>query len=159
MAYSYSNVYNIPMTCLRFFTVYGPYGRPDMSLFKFVKNISNNKKIDVFNYGNHERDFTYIDDVTEIITKLKNKIPKDTVPFKIFNISSNNPKTLNYFISLIEKNLLKKARKNLFKMQIGDVKKTHGNSKLVNQYIKKKHFTKLENGIKRFVEWYKNYNS
>ena len=118
MAYAYSSLYKIPTTGLRFFTVYGPYGRPDMALFKFVKNILNGLPIKVFNHGNMVRDFTYIDDIVEAIYKLIDKIPGekkynkifksdglDLVPAKVFNLGNNNPVKLNYFISVIEKNL------------------------------------------------------
>ena len=157
MAYSYSNIHNLPTSGLRFFTVYGPYGRPDMSLYKFVDGISKNKKINVFNYGNHERDFTYVDDVVEIIEKLITKKPAGKVPYKIFNISSGKPKKLKTYIRIIEKILGKKSKKNYLNMQLGDVKKTHGESKLVKKLVNKKNFTKFEIGIEKYIKWYKDY--
>lgn len=156
MAYSYSNIYKLPISCLRFFTVYGPYGRPDMSLFHFTQSILNNKAISIFNRGNHVRDFTYVEDVADIIIKIVKKLPKNKIPYEVYNVSGSNPKKLSYFIKLIEKNLSKKSKKVLLPLQAGDVKKTHAsNSKLKNIHNKK--FISLELGIKKFVNWYKNY--
>ena len=157
MAYSYSNIYGVPSTGLRFFTVYGPFGRPDMALFKFTKQITERKSIEVYNEGNHIRDFTYIDDVTEIIIKLINKTSKSKVPSAIYNISSNNPKTLKYFIKLIEKKLNLKAHKKYLDLQMGDVHKTHGNSDKINKYVNKYKYINTELGIENFIEWYKEY--
>ena len=128
-----------------------------MSLYKFVDGISKNKKINVFNYGNHERDFTYVDDVVEIIEKLITKKPAGKVPYKIFNISSGKPKKLKTYIRIIEKILGKKSKKNYLNMQLGDVKKTHGESKLVKKLVNKKNFTKFEIGIEKYIKWYKDY--
>ena len=157
MAYSFSNIYKIPCTCLRFFTVYGPYGRPDMSLFKFTDLISKNKQIQLFNKGNHYRDFTYIDDVVISIYKLINKIPKQKIPYDVFNIGSSNPKHLRTFLSLIEDNLNKKAKIKSLPMQLGDVFKTHASSYNLYQKIRYKPKMSLKLGIKKFVKWYKNY--
>ena len=122
MAYSYSNIYKLPITSMRFFTVYGPWGRPDMALYKFANGIIKNKKINLFNKGNHYRDFTYIDDVVNQ-SKWILKPPKK-IPFEIYNIGSNQPKSLKYFIALIEYILQKKSKKNFLKIQKGDVHKT-----------------------------------
>ena len=157
MAYPYSLNYKIPMTGLRFFTVYGPYGRPDMALFKFVKNIISNKSIDLYNNGNHQRDFTYIDDVTTSIIKVLNKIPKPQEPFNILNIGSNNPKKLINFVNIIESILKKKAKKNNLKFQIGDVKKTHANINKIKKLINYSPRTNLTNGINNFIDWYKKF--
>ena len=136
MAYSYSNIYKLPITILRFFTVYGPYGRPDMSLYKFTESIIKNKPINLFNNGDHVRDFTYISDVIQGITKIINLKPKQKIPYQIFNVSSNNPKSLKFFIKEIEKNCNKVSTKKLLKLQKGDVHKTHGsNIKLKNYSI------------------------
>lgn len=157
MAYSYSNIYKIPITCLRFFTVYGPFGRPDMSLFTFTKLIKDNKKIKVFNNGDHERDFTYVDYVVDCIIALKNKSPKNKIPYEIYNISSSNPKKLNYFIKLIEKNLERKAKKILLSLQPGDVKKTHASNTKLLSAIKLNKKINIEDGVKKFINWYNNY--
>ena len=128
MGYSYSYIYNMKITFLRFFTVFGPMGRPDMSLFKFVSLIKNNKKIDLYNYGVHERDFTFIDDVVTILKKIKNKPSQDKIPYQLFNVCSNKPIKLKKFINLIENNLRKKAKVNYLDLQKGDIVKTHGNN-------------------------------
>ncbi len=157
IAHSYSANYNLPTTGLRFFTVFGPYGRPDMALFKFTKNILNNKFLDLFNHGKHQRDFTYIDDVVESLYKIVFKIPKKTIPFEIFNISSNNPHKLKYFLKIIEKKLGKKSKINKLGLQIGDVYKTHGsNSKLIKK-IKYKPKNDIVDGINKFINWYKDF--
>ncbi|MCK5471217.1 MAG: NAD-dependent epimerase, partial [Cyclobacteriaceae bacterium] len=141
MAHTYSHLYNIPTTGLRFFTVYGPWGRPDMALFLFTKAILEEKPIDVFNHGMMKRDFTYIDDIVEGIYRLINHIPKPNnswdalnpdpsfskAPYKVFNIGNNQPVELNYFIESIEKALGKKAIKNLLPLQPGDVVETYAN--------------------------------
>ena len=110
MAYSYSSLYKIPCTGIRFFTVYGPYGRPDMALFKFTKSIIEDKKIELFNDGKHVRDFTYIDDVSNSIIKLITKIPNYKIPYNIYNIGNSKPEKLKSFLNEIEKNLGKKSR-------------------------------------------------
>tara|TARA_B100001093_G_C26791141_1_gene999004 strand:- start:489 stop:1460 length:972 start_codon:yes stop_codon:yes gene_type:complete len=154
MAYSYSSVYNLRTTALRFFTVYGPYGRPDMSLFKFVDSIFKNKKIDLYNKGDHIRDFTYVDDVVESIFRLiKAKYIKNK-PYEVFNIASNNPKKLRYFLKLIEKNMQKKSSKNLLKLQKGDIYKTHGDNEKLFYATKYKPKYKIEAGINKFINWY-----
>ncbi|WP_440931801.1 SDR family NAD(P)-dependent oxidoreductase [Candidatus Pelagibacter sp.] len=169
MAHSYSHLFNLPTTGLRFFTVYGPYGRPDMALFKFTKNILNNKKIEVYNYGNHYRDFTYVDDLVDTIAALIIEIPKkkkwnkkkpdpssSTAPFEIYNIGNNNPIKLTKYIEILEKVLGKKAKKKYLKLQAGDIKKTFAdNTKIKKIYSKK--FTDVNEGIKKFVTWYREY--
>ncbi|MDC1047580.1 NAD-dependent epimerase/dehydratase family protein [Alphaproteobacteria bacterium] len=154
MTYSYSSVYKLPSTALRFFTVYGPYGRPDMFLFKLVKSIKDNKKINIHNFGKHERDFTYIDDVTNSISKLLLKPPKHKSPHEIYNIGSDNPVKLRAFISITEKILNKKAKENNIKLQLGDVVKTHANNKKLLKKTGVVINTKIDIGIKKFIDWY-----
>ncbi len=172
IAHSYSDLYNLPIICLRFFTLYGPWGRPDMALYKFCKNILANKKIEIYNYGNHYRNFTYIDDVSKIISKLilkkniKNKewykdceVSSSYANFKILNISSGIKITLSKFIKLIEKNLNKKSKKKYLPLQKGDVVGNNSSNKIIKKYINKNFkFTDIEKGIEKFVEWYKDYN-
>ena len=157
MAYSYSNMYKIPITGLRFFTVYGPYGRPDMSLFKFTKGILNKQPIPLFNKGNHVRDFTFVDDVVEGIKLILRKPPKGEVPFDIFNIASGNPKSLKYFLRVIENKLNIKSQKKLKSMQKGDVYKTHASIRKMNKKFKYKPKFDIVSGISSFVDWYRNY--
>lgn len=158
IAHSYSFVYRLPTTGLRFFTVYGPYGRPDMALFKFTKNILNNKRINLFNYGKHTRDFTFIDYVTESIVKIIKKFPSQKIPYEIYNIGGSKPVTLINFINILEKNLGKKAKIKYLKLQKGDVKKTHAsNAKLIKKINFKSKPLDVKFGIKLFTEWYKNF--
>ena len=157
LAYSYSNLYKLPCTGLRLFTAYGPFGRPDMSLFKFSKNIIKSKKIDLYNFGNHIRDFTYIDDIVFSIYKLISKPPKKKIPYHIFNIGSNNPRNLKFYVHTIEKKLNKKARISLKPLQEGDVFKTHANVNKLIKYIKYKPSISLEKGVSNFIEWFKDY--
>jgi len=171
IAHSFSSIYNLPTTGLRFFTVYGPWGRPDMSLFKFVKNIYENKKIDVFNKGNHTRDFTYVTDVSNIIKIISNKVPRKNLswdrqvpntnsskcPFRIINVGGNNSVTLEYFIKLIEKNIGIKAKKNFLNLQLGDIISTQADKNFLLKITKYKNFTTPEEGIKNFIDWYKLY--
>ncbi len=157
MAYSYSNIYNIPFTCVRLFTVYGPYGRPDMALFKFVKSALLKKKINLYNEGKHIRDFTYVDDVSNAIFKLIRKPPKLKPKYNLFNISSNNPKNLETFIREIEKNLKIKTKKVKVGIQVGDVVKTNGNNNKISKFINFKPNTNIKFGIEKFISWYKNY--
>ena len=169
MAHSYSHLFNLPTTGLRFFTVYGPWGRPDMALFKFTKNIIAGKEIEVFNYGNHYRDFTYVDDLVDTIKVLINKIPKlskwnkkkpdpssSTAPFEIYNIGNNDPIKLTKYIEILEKVLNKKAKKKYMKLQAGDIKKTFADNSKIKKFYKKKP-TQVTKGIQNFVEWYKKY--
>ena len=157
MAYSYSNIYGLPCTGLRFFTVYGPYGRPDMALYKFTKSIINKNRIELFNKGNHIRDFTYVDDVTESIVKLINKPSKEKIPFEIYNIGNSKPEKLKLFLSIIEKTLGINAKVKLVKLQQGDVHKTHADTKKILKKINYKPRTKINEGISKFINWYKDY--
>ncbi len=157
MAHSYSYIYKIPMTALRFFTVYGPFGRPDMALYKFTKNIINNKKIELFNSGNHQRDFTYIDDVVEGIFSLILKPSKNKIPFNIFNIGNSNPKKLLDYLKHIEVLLNKKAKIKKMPLQVGDVVKSHSDISSLKKFTGYKSKTNIENGIGKFIEWYKDY--
>ena len=171
MAHSYSNLYKLPTTGLRFFTVYGPWGRPDMALFKFTKNILEEKQIDVFNHGKHTRDFTYIDDIVEGITKTldnpavgnndwdSNQPDPATskVPWQIYNIGNNKPVQLMDYIEALEKNLKKKAKINLLPLQPGDVPDTYANIDNLNKQFNYKPTTSVTQGVSAFVKWYKEY--
>ena len=157
MAYSYSNIYKLSSTGLRFFTVYGPFGRPDMALFKFVDGIFKSIKIELFNGGFHQRDFTYIDDVITPIAKLINKPSNQKIPYQIFNIASDNPKSLKTYLSLIEKNIGKFAKVQNKGIQAGDVIKTHGSVTKLYKYISFKPRYSINEGIIKFISWYKNY--
>lgn len=161
MAHSYAHLFQLPCTGLRFFTVYGPWGRPDMALFKFTQNILADKPIDVYNHGNMIRDFTYIDDIIDGIILALDHPPTATTPdhppYRIYNIGNNNPIQLLDFISELEKILQKKAIKNLLPLQPGDVPTTYADiSQLANDlgYQPK---TSLNTGIKKFVDWYFQY--
>ncbi len=155
MAYSYSNIYNLPITCLRFFTVYGPFGRPDMSLYIFVKNIIENKAIDIFGHGKHTRDFTYIDDVIKYISKVFNKIPKsEKPPYRVLNIGNSDPKKLIDYVKIIEKKLKTQSKKKFYKRHKGEAFKTHASIKNIEKLTKYSPKTKVEEGIDKFIEWY-----
>lgn len=152
LAYYYFHMFNISSYGLRFFTAYGPYGRPDMSIFKFCKKMLNGNSIDVYNNGNHERDFTFISDVVESIYKLSLKIKKDH--YEIINIAGGNKVKLMYLISLLEKFLNKKAKIKFLKLQKGDVVKTLADNKKLkkmNNFIPK---VQIEDGLKKFCEWF-----
>ncbi len=171
MAHTYSHLYGIPTTGLRFFTVYGPYGRPDMAYFSFTKDILAGKPIKVFNHGKMERDFTYIDDIVEGIVKLIDKVPvankewdesKDDLstsfaPYKIYNIGNNNPVQLMRFINALESALGKEAEKVYMDMQPGDVLRTYADVSDLERDIDFKPSTSIENGLRKFVEWYEEY--
>ncbi len=159
MAYSYSHLFKLPTTGLRFFTVYGPWGRPDMALFLFTDAIKNKKKIKMFNKGNMVRDFTYIDDITISIDKLIKKIPKEknSPPHRILNIGSNKPIDLKKYINALEKELKIKSIKKRYPMQKGDVKYTHASVKKLSKIINFKPKTSISIGIKKFVNWYNEY--
>ena len=173
MAHSYSHLYNFPTTGLRFFTVYGPWGRPDMALFLFTKAILENKPINVFNSGNMIRDFTYIDDIVESIyriifkpatpeKKFNSKDPKNYIssaPYRIFNIGNSQPRILNDYISILEKLLDKKAIKNYLPLQKGDIVSTASDTNILYDWINFKPETTIEEGIERFVNWYKKFYS
>ena len=153
LAYTYYHLYGLNCTGLRFFTVYGEFGRPDMALIKFVKNILEDKPIDVYNNENMKRDFTYISDITNgILAAIDNPFP-----YEIINLGNGKPIELSYFIECIENALGKKAIKNMLPMQSGDVKITHADIKKAEKLLNYKPKIKIEEGIKRFVEWYKKY--
>jgi UDP-glucuronate 4-epimerase len=170
MAHAYSSLWKIPITMLRFFTVYGPWGRPDMALFKFTKGILNNKKIDIYNNGIMYRDFTFIDDIVKGIQLLLNKIPnnkkinkykKDSLsnvaPFRVLNIGNTKKIFLLDFIKHIERELGKKAIRNYMPIQKGDVKQTLSNTDLLKKITGYNPKTNYKMGIKKFLGWYKDY--
>ena len=171
MAHAYACLYNIPCTGLRFFTVYGPWGRPDMAMFLFTKAILEGRPIDVYNYGKMKRDFTYIDDITEGVARTIDRIPQldplwsgddpdpgsRFAPYKIYNIGNNNPVGLLEFIGELEKYLGKKAKKNLLPMQPGDVAATWADVDDLMKNVGFKPKTTIKEGIRKFVEWYKGY--
>ena len=157
MAHAYSHLYKMKIIGLRFFTVYGPWGRPDMALSIFTKSIIEKKVIKLFNYGNHTRDFTYIDDIVSGIVKLIYKKNNSKSKFKIFNLGNNKPITLKKYILLIEKNLKIKAKKKYLPLQAGDVEKTHSNTNLLKKEINFIPKTKPEKGIFNFIKWYLEY--
>jgi UDP-glucuronate 4-epimerase len=171
MAHTYSALYNLPTTGLRFFTVYGPHGRPDMALFLFTKAILEGKPIDVYNSGKMRRDFTYVDDIVEGIVRLVPKIPVPNAqwnglmpdpatsfaPYRLFNIGNNQPVELLYFIEVIEKKLGKKAIKNLLPLQQGDVPETYADVDSLMNEIGFKPATTIEKGIGQFIDWYLEY--
>ncbi len=159
IAHAYSSIYKINTIGLRFFTVYGPWGRPDMSLFLFTKKIINNKKIDVFNYGKHSRDFTFIDDIVHgiYLCAIKGFSKTKKKYFKIFNIASGRPVKLTKFIEIIEKKLRLKAKKNFLKLQKGDVIKTYGSIKKIRNEFGYKPKTSIYRGVAKFIDWYKEF--
>ena len=172
IAHTYSHLFQLPTTGLRFFTVYGPWGRPDMALYKFTDLIMRNKPIRVFNYGRMIRDFTYIDDVVQSIFFLINKIPNKEdysqhkiynasnswAPYRVFNIGNSQPINLNKYIEAIEKNLNKKAEIIFEDMQPGDVEKTFANTESLEKWIQFKPKTSIDEGIKSFIKWYLTYH-
>jgi len=157
MAHTYSHLYGFATTGLRFFTVYGPWGRPDMALFLFTEAIANNKPIKVFNHGKMERDFTYVDDIVEGVMRILTKPLKDRDRFKVYNIGNNDSVKLNDFIEAIEEEIGRKAEKELLPMQPGDVHRTWAN---VDGLIKDYDYnpsTPIKEGVRSFVNWYKEY--
>jgi len=171
MAHTYASLYKIPTTGLRFFTVYGPWGRPDMALFLFTKAILEDKPIDIFNNGKHSRDFTYVDDIVESISRLipktptpdpewsgKNPNPATSFsPYRLFNIGNNSPVDLMDFISAIEKEIGKTTKKNFLPMQPGDVESTYADVEALSNYIDFKPNTTIADGIANFVQWYREF--
>ena len=171
IAHSYSHLYSIPSTGLRFFTVYGPWGRPDMALFLFTKAILNSEPIKVFNHGKMSRDFTYIDDIVESILRLIKKPPypdqkfdtsnpqadRSWAPHKIFNIGNSNPNSLTDYIKAIEENLKMKAKKEFLPMQPGDVPATYSDCSNLEELIEYKPATSINDGIKAFISWYREF--
>jgi UDP-glucuronate 4-epimerase len=171
MAHTYAHLYSLPTTGLRFFTVYGPWGRPDMALFKFTKAILEDQPIDVYNRGQMQRDFTYIDDIIEGVVRVIDKIPQPNsnwsgdmpdpctspAPYQLYNIGNNNPVELMHYIETLEKALGKTAKKNLLPMQAGDVQATYADVDDLELDVGFKPQTSIEEGIGRFVEWYCDY--
>jgi len=171
MAHSYASLYDLPCTGLRFFTVYGPWGRPDMALFKFTKNIIEEEPIDVYNKGDMIRDFTYVDDIVNGIISTIDSPAKPNVnwsatdpdpassyaPFRIYNIGSSNPVPLNAFIEAIENALGKKAKKNLLPMQDGDVPATFADTSALARDFQYQSKMSIDEGIRNFVDWYREY--
>ncbi|MGB5606688.1 MAG: NAD-dependent epimerase [Gammaproteobacteria bacterium] len=171
MAHTYSHLYRIPTTGLRFFTVYGPWGRPDMALFLFTRNILDGKPIDVFNYGNHRRDFTYIDDIVEGVIRVLDRIPEpnpdwsgdqpdsasSTAPYRLYNIGNNEPVELMHYIEVLEDCLGKKAEKNMLPLQLGDVPATYADVDDLVRDVGYKPNMQVEQGIANFVAWYRDY--
>lgn len=171
MAHTYSHLYNLPTTGLRFFTVYGPWGRPDMALFKFTKAILNDKPIDVYNHGNMMRDFTYIEDIVESISRLiskpaesnpewsgENPDPSSSyAPYKVYNIGNNSPVRLMEFVKAIEEKTGKTAIKNYMDLQPGDVPETYANVEDLFRNINFKPETNIQDGVNKFVDWYLEY--
>jgi UDP-glucuronate 4-epimerase len=171
MAHTYAHLYKLPVTGLRFFTVYGPWGRPDMALFLFTRNIIAGKPIDVFNYGNHRRDFTYIDDIAEGVVHAMDRIATpntewnsdapdpgtSTAPYRLYNIGNNRPVELMKYIELIEETLGKKAIKNLLPLQQGDVPDTFADIDDLVRDVGYRPATPVEVGVRKFVEWYVGY--
>ena len=155
LAECYSHLFKIKCIGLRFFTVYGPWGRPDMATFIFTKKILENKKINIFNYGNMKRDFTYIDDIVKGIKGAVNL--KGDYKHKIYNLGNNKPEDLKRFISIIEKNLKVKAKRNLLPIQPGDVAKTSANIDESRRELNFNPKTSIDEGIPKFIEWYKQY--
>jgi UDP-glucuronate 4-epimerase len=157
MAHSYAHLYKIPCTGLRFFTVYGPWGRPDMALFLFADAILKDEPINVFNHGKMIRDFTYVDDIVESIYRL---IPKpapenqEKVPFQVFNIGNSSPVQLMAYIEALEKALGKTAKKKFMDIQAGDVPATHADVQKLEEYVNFRPKTAVKEGVKRFVDWY-----
>jgi UDP-glucuronate 4-epimerase len=171
MAHTYAHLFRLPVTGLRFFTVYGPWGRPDMALFKFTRNILAGEPIDVFNNGHHARDFTYIDDVVEGVLRTANRIPApnpnwsgarpdpatSSAPYRIYNIGNHNPVELMHFIGVLEKALGREAKKNFLPMQAGDVPATFADVEDLAADVGFAPATPIDDGVARFVKWYRDY--
>jgi UDP-glucuronate 4-epimerase len=171
MAHSYAHLYRLPTTGLRFFTVYGPWGRPDMALFEFTRKILAGEPIDVFNNGHHARDFTYIDDIVEGVVRTADRIAapdpdwsgdnpdpaRSSAPYRLYNIGNNQPVELMHFISCLEKALGREAKKNFLPMQPGDVPNTFADVDDLVADVGFKPATPIEDGIERFVQWYRSY--
>lgn len=172
MAHTYSHLYDLPTTGLRFFTVYGPWGRPDMALFKFTEAICQGRPIDVYNHGKLRRDFTYIDDIVESMIRISDVIPsrspKDPqreytpnlsdAPYRVYNIGNHSPVELNHFIQCIENALGMKAERNLLPMQPGDVEATYADVADLEAATGFKPQTSIEEGVRRFTQWYREYH-
>jgi len=173
MAHAYSHLYGLPTTGLRFFTVYGPWGRPDMAAFLFTKAILEGRPIDVYNYGEMRRDFTYIDDIVEGVLRVVSNVPKpdpnysaenptpetSSAPYRVYNIGNNQSVELDYFIELIEKGLGKKAKRNLLPIQPGDVEETCADVDALMRDVGFCPSTPIEVGLARFLDWYREYHT
>ena len=171
MAHTYSSLYQLPTTGLRFFTVYGPWGRPDMALFKFTRNILAGAPIDVYNHGNHKRDFTYIDDIVEGVIRTLDKVPdpdsswrgdapdsaSSYAPYRLYNIGNNRPVELMRFIEVLEQCLGRQAEKNMLPLQQGDVPATFADIDDLSRDVGFRPDTPIETGIANFVAWYRDY--
>ena len=171
MAHTYSHLYRIPVTGLRFFTVYGPWGRPDMAYFSFTRNILAGKPINVFNNGNHSRDFTYIDDIIEGVVRVLDRVPQpnpdwsgdhpdsasSTAPYRLYNIGNNEPVELMHYIAVLEKCLGREAEKNMLPMQPGDVRATYADIDELVRDVGYRPATTVEDGLARFVAWYREF--
>jgi len=171
MAHTYSHLYRIPVTGLRFFTVYGPWGRPDMAYFSFTRNILAGRPIDVFNNGNHSRDFTYIDDIVEGVVRVLDRIPEpdpdwsgdhpdsatSTAPYRLYNIGNNQPVELMHYIEVLEDCLGMRAEKNMLPMQPGDVRATYADIDDLVRYTGYQPTVTVEQGLENFVAWYRDY--
>jgi len=157
MAHTYHHLYKIDMVGLRYFTVYGPWGRPDMAMFKFTKNIFEDKPIEVYNFGNMKRDFTYIDDIVDGTIKAINFCLNSEDICEIINLGNSKPVELNYFIELLEKEIGKEARKNFLPLQPGDMPETYADITKARKILRWEPKTEIEEGVKKFVEWYRDY--
>ena len=164
MAHSYSHLYALPTTGLRFFTVYGPWGRPDMALFLFTKAILEGRPIDVFNHGRMRRDFTYVDDIVEGVVRVLDRVPQaadaagaGSAPYRVFNIGNNQPVQLLDFVACLERALGRNAEKRLLPLQDGDVPETYADTDALAQWVGFVPQTSIEQGIGRFVAWYRDY--
>jgi UDP-glucuronate 4-epimerase len=171
MAHTYSHLYRLPTTGLRFFTVYGPWGRPDMALFKFTKAILAGQPIDVYNHGRMQRDFTYIDDIVEGVIRVADRVPEPNeqwsgeapdpgtsrARYRIYNIGNHQPVELLRFIEILEQCLGRKAEKNMMPMQPGDVPATYADVDDLMQDVGFQPATPIEEGISRFIQWYREY--
>ncbi|TWU34500.1 NAD-dependent epimerase [Novipirellula artificiosorum] len=171
MAHTYSHLYRLPTTGLRFFTVYGPWGRPDMALFLFTKAIFEGKPINVFNHGKMRRDFTYVDDIVESVDRVSEQVAQPNpdwdsdapdpstsqAPYRVFNIGNHSPVELSRFIEVIEEQIGKKAEKNYMPMQDGDVPATYADIEALEKAVNFRPATSIEEGVKRFIDWYREY--
>jgi UDP-glucuronate 4-epimerase len=171
MAHTYSHLYRLPTTGLRFFTVYGPWGRPDMALFKFTRAILDGEPIPVFNYGQHRRDFTYIDDIVEGVVRVLDRIPEpnpawsgdrpdsatSSAAYRLYNIGNNEPVELLHYIEVLERCLGREAEKEMLPLQPGDVPDTYADVADLVEQLDYKPATRVEDGVARFVDWYRSY--
>jgi UDP-glucuronate 4-epimerase len=171
MAHNYASLFRLPVTGLRFFTVYGPWGRPDMALFLFTKNILAGKPIDVFNHGHHKRDFTYVEDIAEGVVRALDRIAQpdpawnsdapdpatSNAPYRVYNIGNNRPVDLSHYIATLEQCLGRKAEKNLLPLQLGDVPDTYADVEDLVRDVGYRPATTVEEGVRAFVDWYRSY--